>query len=462
MSNFADFLKSINLEIEVDNVSYVYYTPVDGKIHKISSSNIPHVDYEIIEVAHDSVSDIINGTRNTDDFVVTYDTSLKQLALKEVTYEEGLDVINYKLFQLPVFKTITDDYGSKRPLVLESIYDGVDVFVWIPKQDYKKDSLVWYNNVVYKLLEDCMFLDSFDTAKVEIYIEDVLITNAKSSGHFLEYKEKFQPIYDDIFVDVWYDNLKHYAGQHVWLNNAVYKIIKDQDAGTHFSINNTESIIQNVLLYNDSNKYLTFTSGLNPGDKLLDNNRLYLYTDEKISIEQSNKSVMFYSSQRHALVYNTDTNTFVKFSIKERNNKNLANTETLDANLKITAIDTVRRGTKILVGKTLFLCNPTDEHEFDINVVQNNIHGSWEIYLGKKTIKSLESIHYYGTDILYFSVTAKHDPNILYRTVEFSLRELLDEKRRVYPYKYDWEFNKEDVSVYTSKFFDSYSHEILE
>lgn len=462
MSNFLDFLKTINLDIEIKTQSYVYYTPADGKIHKISSSNIPHAEYEIIEVAHDSVSNIINGTRNIDDFIVTYDTSLKQLALKEVTYEEGLDVINYKLFQLPVFKTIADDYGSKRPLVLESIYDGVDVFVWIPKQDYKKDSLVWYNNVVYKLLEDCMFLDSFDTTKVEIYIEDVLITNAKSSGHFLEYKEKFQPIYDDIFVDVWYDNLKHYAGQHVWLNNVVYRIVKDQDAGTHFSINNAKSIVQDVLLYNDSNKYLTFTSGLSSGAKLLDNNKLYLYTDEKISIEQGNKSVMFYSSQRQALVYNTDSNTFVKFSIKELNNKNLANTETLDANLKITDIDAVHRGTKILVGKTLFLCKPADEHEFDINVVQNNITGSWQIYLGKKTVKSLESINYYGTDILYFSVTAKHDPNILYRTVEFSLRELLDEKKRVYPYKYNWEFNKEDVSIYTSKYFDSYKHEVFE
>jgi hypothetical protein len=46
--------------------------------------------------------------------------------------------------------------------------------------------------------------------------------------------------------------------------------------------------------------------------------------------------------------------------------------------------------------------------------------------------------------------------------MEFSLSKLLNDVSQIYPYQNDWERTREDVSVYTSKFFDTYSHEILE
>jgi hypothetical protein len=46
--------------------------------------------------------------------------------------------------------------------------------------------------------------------------------------------------------------------------------------------------------------------------------------------------------------------------------------------------------------------------------------------------------------------------------MEFSLTKLINNKVQRYPYQFDWEFNREDVSVYTSKFFETYTHEILE
>ena len=118
MSNFADFLKTLNLEVEINTTSYVYFTPNDGTIHKISSANIPTDEYDIIEVAHDSVADIVNGTKSSQNFVVAYDTSLKQLVLKQLTYEDSLDTIDHKLQRLPVFKTFSDVHGDKRPIIL--------------------------------------------------------------------------------------------------------------------------------------------------------------------------------------------------------------------------------------------------------------------------------------------------------------------------------------------------------
>ena len=59
---------------------------------------------------------------------------------------------------------------------------------------------------------------------------------------------------------------------------------------------------------------------------------------------------------------------------------------------------------------------------------------------------------------MYFSITAKHDPNILYRSLKIPLSMLAD--KLVIPFKYDAE-HKEDLSIYTAKYFDSYGHEIL-
>lgn len=463
MSNFADFLKTLNLEVEVNTTSYVYFTPTDGTIHKISSANIPTEEYDIIEVAHDSVADIINGTKSSQNFVVAYDTSAKQLVLKQLTYEDSLDTIDHKLQRLPVFKTFSDVHGDRRPVILENIYDGVEVCMWVPGVEYNKDSLVWYNNTVYKLLKDFISSKTFDDANAAVFIENVLVTDARSSN-FLEYKEKFQPIYKDIFVDVWYNNLSHLAGQHVWIGDTVYRIKQDQIAGTEFTLDNAELIENNVFLYNDKNENLKFKYIVQLGDKVLDNNKLYLYTEEEMAVSSTNKSIIFYASKTTGLLFDADTQMFTKFTIIERDKKNIAETETVfDAPVEhVVAIDGVAPGQKILVGKTLFLTKEIERYNFDINIVQNNIKGLWEVYLSDQMIRSLDRINYFAEDILYFSVTAKHDPNILYRTIEFSLRDLLNERHCSYPFRYDWEFNKDDVSVYTSKFFDSYSHEILE
>ena len=62
-------------------------------------------------------------------------------------------------------------------------------------------------------------------------------------------------------------------------------------------------------------------------------------------------------------------------------------------------------------------------------------------------------------DVLYFSITAKHDPNILYRSLKVSMSEL--NKIHVIPFEFENEKNK-DVSLYTAKYFDSYAHEVIE
>ena len=44
--------------------------------------------------------------------------------------------------------------------------------------------------------------------------------------------------FEGVHVDIWYDDLEHLAGQHVWIENKVYILLKDQDAGTEFDLEN--------------------------------------------------------------------------------------------------------------------------------------------------------------------------------------------------------------------------------
>jgi len=70
--------------------------------------------------------------------------------------------------------------------------------------------------------------------------------------------------------------------------------------------------------------------------------------------------------------------------------------------------------------------------------------------------------NFFGNDMLFFSITEKHDPNVLYRSLSFNIRELISNESIIHPFKYKWEFDKKDVSIYTPKFFQNYIHEILE
>jgi hypothetical protein len=58
------------------------------------------------------------------------------------------------------------------------------------------------------------------------------------------------------------------------------------------------------------------------------------------------------------------------------------------------------------------------------------------------------------------SVTEENNPNILYRTLTFSLKELLQKHYVIIDFKQDREFNAEPVSLYTIQRFDTYSYEV--
>lgn len=308
MSSLHDLIKKIQVE-KVNLESYVYYNKDTGKIHKISSSNVPDPNYEIIKVSNEEVKPILTGERRTEEFVIVYDLSLKQIRLKEVAFDDSYNTADTMTYLLPVV--------------------------------YKKE-----------------------TANVDL-------------------ASPLTPTYVGIYVDVWYKELDHLAGQHVWHNNIVYKLKKDQKSNTNFRKTNVEIIVENVKLYDDTNKHLKFDNTITSGDIVLSNNNLFKF-----------------------------------------NKFHLVNTS-------------------------------------DINICQNINNNVWEISTDTNTKQFLRSSKFNSKEKLYFSVTSKYDPNILYRSLEFTVSDLLSDECITIPFKYDIESSEDNVSIYTAKYFETYSHEVI-
>ena len=102
MSDLTSLIK--NLQIGADSgLSYIYYDNKTGKIHKISSRNIPEDGVEIFEVESKEVRHIMSGERRIDEFFISHDLSAKQTMLKEITYEDEHNTASAMCYQIPIF-----------------------------------------------------------------------------------------------------------------------------------------------------------------------------------------------------------------------------------------------------------------------------------------------------------------------------------------------------------------------
>lgn len=309
MSDLQSLIKRLSTG-PASTQSYVYYNKETGKIYKVSSNNVPEKDLEIFEIPTKEVETILTGERRTEEFIITYDVSLKQIRLKEVAYDDTHNTASTMCYELP---TIT-------------------------------------------ALDKQQFEESFLT-----------------------------PQYTDIHIDVWYNELLHLAGQHVWKDDTVYKLLKDQDADTEFNIDNADVIVNNVKLYADENKNLNINHTITNGDLILKNNKIFVFDYKRFNVESNH----------------------------------------------------------------------------DIIICQDTVAGSWNIKINEYTKKFLIMSGYNPKETLYFSITSKYDPNILYRSLEFNIGNIINESQSVIPFIYDSEYDPNNVSIYTAKYFENYAHEII-
>ena len=445
MSELASLLRKLKVEA-VSNDAYIYYEKETGSVKKVSNRKYDSDEYEVLIVTQDEAKPLLQGEFRLDEYIIAYDVSLKDRKLKRKTYEDQNKIASTLCYELPLIKNYNDGHSS-----LEPAYDGVDVYIWAVDGEYVKDQIVFYEDNVYKLLADNDKGQVFGNA--ELFIKDVLLTDTSTVTH-VSNRLIMQPEYEGVHVDVWYDELSHTEGQHVWHRGTVYRIKKDQKAETKFRKANCEIIVQDVILYADENKHLTVidTNDLNLGMIVLSNNKIFSIKYASEQFEKQQNTVFWKESDRHLIVW--DSEELLKFD--SLNNKTLF----YETEHTVVDKDTLKNGQLVLVGTQIYNYNTTKD--YDVIIQQNFVDKCWTIVLNPYTKAFLNTSGYSVKDKLYFSVTEKYDPNILYRTLELNAEELLWEKPTTIPFIYDVEQDGVNVSIYTAKYFEHYAHEVVQ
>jgi hypothetical protein len=445
MSDLQDLIKRLRVETATPT-SYIYYDKSDGKIQKISSKNVPEENVSIFPVATEEALPILTGEKRTDEYIIFYDVSTKQVRLKEVAYDDSYNSASTMCYQLPVIRNINEGHS-----ILEQIYDGVNVYIYDASSSYNKGQCVWYKENVYKLKTDVV--EDFNPSEHILYVEDVSVTELPTQTHVTQ-KLAMIPEYVGVHVDVWYDEVSHLAGQHVWINGTVYRLTDDQEINTRFTMDNATIVVRNVKLYDDRNKTLPMIKSVSSGDTILNNNSIYSVRFVDQEFNKDKVSIFFYTNINTLLYYNN--NEYYELDLTDIS-ENIHHKEGIE--LTYTDITTLKNGQKILSGNQLYQLQIGKD--YDVIVQQNTQDKTWKMIINPYTKKFLISSGYKSTEKLYFSITSKYDPNILYRSLEFTVDNLLHENESLIPFIYDIESNEEDVSIYTVKYFDSYAHEAI-
>jgi hypothetical protein len=92
----------------------------------------------------------------------------------------------------------------------------------------------------------------------------------------------------------------------------------------------------------------------------------------------------------------------------------------------------------------------------DILVEHNIPETCWKINLGDQLKNNLASNRIRLNQTLYFAVTKKHDPNILYKTLSVDFSQTLRDNYSIIPFTMPFEKTSTPISVFTAKTFGSY------
>ena len=99
---------------------------------------------------------------------------------------------------------------------------------------------------------------------------------------------------------------------------------------------------------------------------------------------------------------------------------------------------------------------PTEiNDDYEIKVVQHNKDKCWQLIVNPLFIEKLKQQNITFNPVeQQFSITKKYDPNILYKTLKFA-------DSNIIPFDQDFEFDNQEVSIYTVRKFSTYIHEVI-
>jgi len=107
----------------------------------------------------------------------------------------------------------------------------------------------------------------------------------------------------------------------------------------------------------------------------------------------------------------------------------------------------------------IFEISKTQQKDPDVLVVQDQLNTCWRIKLGETLQKNLKSKGIRLNSTLDFSITALHDPNVLYKSFSVNFSNILQDREVILDFDMPFEYTDQDISVFTGKRFDSYQFE---
>ena len=447
MSNLKDIIQNIKIQQTAQNENFVVYIKDTGKIEKITNRRpidiLEHL--EVVVVPTSTIQPILDGTKSVSEFTVVYDYAVKQIVVKQNNYEDHYSSANNFVHTFTKTNTNRDTHA-----VFDAVYEGASVSIFIKQDSYYKGDLVWYNGAVYKFLVDKKEGEEFNINSVSVFVENVKISDAPTIDHNIDLEIETE-IFKNVHVDVWYDKLSHVKGQHVWFKNNVYILLTDQEKNTKFNKKNCKLVEENVILYTDENDSLTFSEPENTGDKYLKYNKMFMKDVHQIMHEKTLGNVFFYSGQRFLIESTTD-----EIVVIDTFNSDIYSYE----KMSVYPVTELNNGDIVLNGTKLFLYHI--DKEFDLILRKNNPDKRWEIHLNPHTKKFLTTAGYTSYDQIFLSITEKYDPNILYKTINLSVENLIQKDWSVVYFTDSFEFEEDlDFSVYTTKYFENYGYEVI-
>lgn len=104
---------------------------------------------------------------------------------------------------------------------------------------------------------------------------------------------------------------------------------------------------------------------------------------------------------------------------------------------------------------------PMNNGSADLTIEQDFNTNSWNVSISIDTLDFVKNHSLSLYDKILLSITAKDDPNILYRTLYVDLGTLAEQTISI-PFRFEFERTGKHVSIYTNKYFDSYSYKVTE
>lgn len=111
-----------------------------------------------------------------------------------------------------------------------------------------------------------------------------------------------------------------------------------------------------------------------------------------------------------------------------------------------------------LVRDFIYEIPQTQHPDPDLLVVQDQKNTCWRIKLGSELQQKLKSKGIRLNSLLDFSITAPHDPNILFKTFSVDFSNIFQDREVLVDFSMPFETTDQPVSVFTAKRFDSYQY----